>query len=479
MSLRKKAIKGGFWVLVQQFGSRGIGFVVSILLARLLVPEEYGLIAMLSIFMAISSSIMDGGLLDSLIRTDNPSDEEYSTVFFFNLIMSIVMYSIIYLIAPLIADFYKEDILIILVRYYALILVINAFTFIQKTRLTKIMDFKTQTIVELPSIVISATVGIVMAYQGYGVWCLVVMALVQAVASSIQLWYRSRWKPLMVFDKKLFYHHFNYGYKLTLSGILNAVFSNAYNIIIGKYFSAVQLGFYNRADSLKQFPVSNISGVLNRVTFPLFAEIKNDNVRLKSVYKKLMKLVVFIIAPLLLFMSALGEPTFRFLFTDKWLPAVPYFQILCFNGILEPVHSYNMNILTVKGRSDLYLKLQIVKKTFILIVVAISFSFGIYGLLYGSVFLSFLFFVINSHFAGKFISYSAWEQTKDLIPILLTALVCAGVIFISDFYIKNYISYDIVRIIIGGIIGSLLYLLIALKLKMDSLTELMNIIKRK
>jgi len=393
--------------------------------------------------------------------------------------MSIFLYFIIFFAAPLIADFYDQDILIKLARYYCIILIINAFTFIQKTRLTKIMDFKTQTIVEIPSLVISMIVGLSMAYKGYGVWSLVVMAIAQALASTIQLWFRSRWVPIFVFDKGVFKHHFNYGYKLTLSGILNAIFLNAYTIIIGKYFSAIQLGFYNRADSLKQFPVNNISGVVNRIAFPLFAEIKNDNERLKKVYKRLMKLVVFIITPTLIFMAVLAKPMFVFLFTDKWLEAVPYFQILCFNGILEPVHTYNLNILTVKGRSDLYLKLEVVKKLFILLVVLISFSFGIYGLLYGSVVLSVVFFIINSHSSGKFINYSAWEQVKDLFPIIVSALFSGLIIYVTDYFILNKIPYHLIRLILNGIIGLLVYYCIALKFKMSSLDELKSILHRR
>jgi O-antigen/teichoic acid export membrane protein len=477
--LKQKALSGVFWTFLQQFSTQGIGFVISIVLARLLLPEEFGLIAMIGIFMGIGATLMNAGLGSSLIRTKNPSQDDYSTVFFFNLIGSIAMYVILFATAPFIASFYDQEILTSIVRWYGVIFIINAFSMVQNTRLTKLMDFKTQMKVSVPSILLSGIVGVVMAYKGYGVWSLVFMAIIQAIASTLQLWFYTKWKPSWVFNKEKFKYHFNFGYKLTLSGLLDVVFVNAYTIIIGKFFAPAQVGFYNRADSLKQFPVSNISAILGKVTFPLFAEIKDDDARLKSVYKKIMQLVVFIVAPLLLVMAALAEPLFRFLFTEKWLPAVPYFQILCWNGILYPIHSYNLTILNVKGRSDLFLKLEIVKKVMIALVVLVSFQFGIYGLLYGSVITSVVAFFINTHYSGKFLNYSAWEQTKDLLPIIFMAFITSALVYFEDLFLKDKINYDAIRLVIGGLLGGGIYLFLTVLFKINSLTELKNIINRK
>ncbi|WP_111709638.1 lipopolysaccharide biosynthesis protein [Lutibacter citreus] len=477
--LKKKALSGVFWTAIQQFGNKGIGFFISILLARLLLPEEFGLIAMIGIFMGLGSILMNAGLGSSLIRTDNPTQEDYSTVFFFNLIGSIVMYVILFATAPFIADFYDQEILTSITRWYGVIFIINAFSMVQSTRLTKLMDFKTQMKISIPSTVIGGLSGVIFAYLGYGVWSLVYMAIIQSAVSTLQLWFYTKWKPSWSFNKEKFNYHFNYGYKLTLSGILDVIFLNVYTIIIGKFFAPAQVGFYNRADSLKQFPVTNISTILNKVTFPLFAEIKNDDVRLKSVYKKIMQLVIFLVAPLLLIMVVLAEPLFRFLFTEKWLPAVPYFQILCWNGILFPIHAYNLNVLKVKGRSDLFLKLEIVKKIMIVLVVAVSFHFGIYGLLYGAVFTSVVGFFINTHYSGKFINYTAWEQTKDLVPIIFMAFIASVFVYFEDHFLKDKINYDALRLVIGGLLGAGIYLFLAVVFKINSLTELKNIIKRK
>jgi teichuronic acid exporter len=237
---------------------------------------------------------------------------------------------------PLIAAFYEQPILTDIVRLYCLSFIFSAFAAVQLARLTKRMDFKTQTLVALPATITGGAVGISMAYSGYGVWSLVWSSLITSFLSSVQLWFYSKWKPSLIFSKEKFKIHFNFGYKLTLSGLLNRIFDNIFLIVIGKYFSAAQVGFYTRAETTKQLPLSNIFNSLDRITYPMFAEIQNDDVRLKRVYKQLLQMVLFIVAPLLIFLAVLGEPIFRFLFTEKWLPAVPYFQILCVTGILYP-----------------------------------------------------------------------------------------------------------------------------------------------
>ncbi len=479
MSLKKIAITGFLWTFTQQFSVIGISFIVSIILARLLLPSDFGLIGMISIFIALGRVLVDSGLDQSLIRTVNPTQEDYSTVFFFNLGGSCLIYLLIFLFAPFIADFYQQRILTDIIRLYSIVFIINAFSSIQNTRLTKQMDFKTQMLVTLPSLILGGTVGIIMAYNDYGVWSLVWSAIIQSTALSIQLWIRSKWKPSFAFNFEKFKYHFHFGYKLTISSVVDIIFNNLYTIIIGKFFSPALVGFYTRANSFKQLPVDSVSSVLSKITYPLFSSIQDDDVRLKRVYKQIMQMVVFAIAPLLIFMAVLAEPTFRFLFTEKWLPAVPYFQILCFNGILYPIHAYNLNILKVKGRSDLFLKLEIIKKSLMVIFIVISFQYGIYGLLYGSVLFSILAFFINTHYSGQFISYNSWEQTKDLVPILFLSLCVGFVLYLFDEFLITFGFFDLSRIFIGGILGLLIYLVVSYFLKLNSLFELIKIVKRK
>lgn len=478
MSLRKRAKKGFAWTFAQQFGNQIIGFVISLILARILLPEEFGLIGMISIFVAVGNTLLNAGLTQSLIRSENLEEADYSTVFYCNLISATAVYGLVFLLAPFIADFYEQPILTNIVRLYCLSFIFSAFAAVQLARLTKKMDFKTQTLVGLPATVIGGTVGVFMAYSGFGVWSLVWSSLITSFLSAVQLWFYSAWKPHLIFSKEKFKIHFNFGYKLTLSGLLNRIFDNIFIIIIGKYFSAAQVGFYTRAETTKQLPLSNIFNSLDRITYPMFAEIQNDDVRLKRVYRQLLQMVLFIVAPLLIFIAVLGEPIFRILFTEKWLPAVPYFQILCVTGILYPLHAYNLSILNVKGRSDLFLKLEVIKKIIIVITILATIQYGILALLYGQVFISFVAFFINSHYTARFIHYPAWQQLKDVMPVIFLALIAGAVIYLLDCFGLNH-HLDIIRILLGGLCGIIVYLGIAYLIKLRSLHDLSHLIFKK
>lgn len=477
MSLKKQALSGMVWSTIQTFGNQIIGFTVSLILARLLMPAEFGLIAMIGIFMAISSILINSGLSGSLIRTANPTHEDYSTVFVFNLIGSTVLYCIMFLVAPFIADFFAQPQLVHIARLSCLVFIINAFATIQLTKFHKNLDFKTETKSSLTSSFASAVTGITMAYLGFGVMSLVWMGIVGSVVNVVMLWVQSDWKPSLVFDKQKFKYHFNFGSKLMVSGLLDTLYTNAYVLIIGKYFNATQLGFYNRADSMKQLPVATISSILSKVTYPIFAAIKDDNIRLKSVYKQMMKMVLFIIAPILVLMAVLGEPIFRFLFTAKWLPAVPYMQILCIAGLLYPLHTYNLSILSVKGRSDLFLRLEIIKKIILTLILFVSYFFGIYGLLWGQVLFSCVAFFINTHYSGAFIKYPPWEQLKDILPIFILAALMGGLVFALDRTLT--VKSDLVRIISGGLLGVSFFLIFARLFKFESLNTLTELLTRK
>lgn len=476
MSLRKQAISGMLWTFAQGFSTQGIGFIISVVLARLLLPAEFGIIGMIAIFMGIGGALVDSGLASSLIRTPEANQEDFSTVFYFNIVGSVLMYFILYLTAPLIAKFFNQPILTNITRLYGITFIINAFSTIQLTRLTQMMDFKTQMKVSVPALIGGGALGIILAYMGFGVWSLVWMRLFQSFLNSLQLWIVSKWKPSFIFNIEKFKYHFHFGYKLLLSGLLDTVFTNSYTVIIGKLFVPAQLGFYTRANSVIQLPVQNISGALNKVTYPLFASIKDDNERLKKVYKQIMQMVTFLIAPILIIMGVLATPLFRFVFTEKWLPAVPYFQILCISGILYPFHVYNLNILNVKGRSDLFLRLEVIKKILLVITIIVSIQFGMYGLLWGIVISSALALFINAHYSGKFIHYNGFDQLKDVSPILLIGITAGILTLIADKIMVNFDTIDLFRIILGGTVGVLSYWFISLTFKIQSIQDLKTII---
>lgn len=478
MSLKKKATISLVWTFTQQFGNQLVGFIVSLVLARILLPKEFGLIGMIAVVVAVGNALLDGGLTKSLIRDNECDQEDYSTVFYFHLSSSLIVYAGVFISAPFIADFYEESVLTNIIRVYSLSLIIISFSAVQLARLTKLMDFKTQTLIAIPAAIIGGVVGIILAYKAYGVWSLIWSSIVTSSVNSIQVWLYSGWTPDFIFSRVKFKKHFNYGYKLTLAGLLNSIFNNIFLIVIGKYFSAGQVGFYTRAETMKQLPVNNISNALNKVSFPLLVSIKDDELRLKRVYKKLMLMVVFLITPILIFLAVLAEPTFRFLFTEKWLPAVPYFQILCATGILFPIHSYNLTILNVKGRSDLFLKLEVIKKILIVIIIVLAIPFGILALLYGQIIISLLAFFINAHYTKKFIGYSGWEQLRDIFPIIITACISGLIVLIIDqFGLLN--EADILRIIVGGITGILTYIGFAFIFRFNSLNELYKLILKK
>ena len=478
MSLKRKAAISLVWTFTQQFGNQLIGFIVSLVLARILLPEEFGLVGMIAVVVAIGNALLDGGLTKSLIRDTTCEEADFSTVFFFNVIAGLLLYGLIFVLAPFIADFYGQAILISIIRVYCLSIVITSFSAVQLARLTRKMNFKAQAVIAIPAALIGGVIGICLAYNGYGVWSLVWSSIIASLVSTIQMWWYSDWKPKLIFHRSSFSKHFNYGYKLTLSDLLNRIFNNIFLIVIGKYFSAAQVGFYTRAETMKRLPVNNISRALDKVTFPLFVSIQDDEARLRRVYKKLMLMVVFVISPVLIFLAVLAEPVFIFLFTAKWLPAVPYFQILCVTGILFPLHSYNLSILNVKGRSDLFLKLEVIKKIIIVITIIVAIPFGIIALLYGQVIISILAFFVNAHYTSRFISYTGWEQIKDVLPIISLAVFGGIAIFFLDHFIMQEQAY-FYRIVAGGVVGSLIYLGAAFLTRLNSLFELFNLILKR
>lgn len=478
MTLKAKTLSGLTWTLAQQFSTQGVRFIVSIVLARVLLPEEFGLIGMITVFVAIGNALINSGFTNSLIRSMDPDEEDYSTVFFFNLAGSVVVYFLMFFLASYIAIFFKQDALVPIIRVYCLSFIVYGFSEVQMARLTKEMDFKTQMIISIPSLIGGSLVGIIMAYKGFGVWSLVWMALVQSVLNTIQLWWKAKWRPRFVFSKPKFKTHFSFGYKLTVSGLLNTIFDNLYLITIGRFFSAAQMGFYTRADSLKQLPVSNISNALNMVTFPLFASFQTDDLKLKQAYKQIMQMVIFVIAPVLVFLGLLAKPLFRLLFTEKWLPAVPYFQVMCIAGILYPVHAYNLNVLLVKGRSDLYLKLEVIKKILIGVSIAAALPFGIMGLVWSQVVISVVAFFINTHYTGRILGYSAVEQAWDILPILFWALLSGAVVYSVDYMLNLNSQVDVVRIVLSGMSGLCVFLFCAWLRKSSSFLQIKSIVFR-
>lgn len=403
---------------------------------------------MLALFIAIGQSLMDSGMTNSLIRTKQPDQLDYSTVFVTNFIVSITVYAVTFLIAPIVAEFYSQPILKDILRVFSLSFVIRSLVAVHVAKLTKEMNFKTQMKLQVPSTIIGAAIGIFMAYFGYGVWSLVWLNLSQVIVFTAQNWFFIKWRPSFVFDKERFKYHFSFGYKLTLSGLLDTIYLNLYSIVIGKYFSVGNVGLFNQAETLRRFPVQQLSAVMEKVTYPLFSNINSDE-HLKSVYKKTMKLALAVTVPMMLYLILVANEFFSLLFGNKWLPAVPYFQILACASIISPLSKYNLNILKVKGRSDLFLKLEVIKKIVGVITVFAMIPYGLIVLSASYVFVFYFNIIINMIFSGRLINYHMIEQIADVLRVL----ACGVISFMIIFYVKLYvtISSDFISLIVFGL----------------------------
>lgn len=476
LTTKTSAKSGMFWSFLIQGGGQIINFIVTVILARLLLPEQFGLIGMITIFLAISKALIEGGFVSSLIRTKHADDVDYSTVFFVNLGTSFLLYGVLFFAAPFIAEFYNENILVNLVRVLGLVLIINAFSLVQSTKLNKALQFKTQFKLMLPSLIMSAGISIWMAYNNYGVWSLVAKDVIFALLATLQLWWYAKWTPTFIFDKEKFKYHFNYGYKLSLTAIINTSFDNFYNVIIGKYFSAAQLGYFTRARSLEQLPSGFFFNAFNRVFYPLLANIGEDDKQLKKTYAQLMQIIIFVVTPILVYLGIIAIPFFRWLLTEKWLSAVPYFQLLVISGVFYPIHQYNLNVCKLKGRSDMVLNLSMFHNFLLFIGAFSAIWFGIYGLLFSLIFVNIFITGVNAYFSGKLIDYSLTDQIKDLMPIL-----CLNLIFALIFYWLQmtwfYKLSDFWNLTVVAVSFFSIYSLTAFVLKMKVVASVLNYIK--
>lgn len=465
--LKKKTIYGLVWSTAEQFSVQGIQFIIGIILARILLPSDYGMIGMLTIFIAISQSLIDGGFSTALIQKKNPTNDDYSTVFYFNFAISIGIYSILYICAPIIADFYNTPLLTDLTRAIGITIIINSFSIVQTTKLSKKLDFKTQAKASLSAVLISGFIGIYLAYNGLGVWSLVIQNLIRKTINSAMLWFVASWIPALVFSITSLKTLFNFGSRLLYSSLISTVFDNLYTLVIGKVYQADQLGFYTRANQFQQLPSQNLTSIIQRVTFPVLSSIQEDSKRLLTSYRKIIRFSAFIVFPLMLLLAVIAEPLIRLVLTEKWIQSASFLQIMCFAGLLYPIHSINLNILKVKGYSDLFLRLEILKKVLMICILSITISFGIKTMLLGQVIFSFLALGLNTYYTSRFINYSQYSQFKDLISIFLLALFTSILIYI----LIQTVNSDLLKLVLGLIVGLLLYYFTAKILKFPEISE--------
>jgi len=430
LSLKQKTISGLLWSFIDQFANLGITFIAGIILARILSPREFGLIGMITIFFAVSNSFINSGFGSALIRKNDCTQTDYSTVFFFNLCAGVLLFIALFFSASAISNFFNEPQLKPIVQVLGLVPIIESLTLIQRTILTKRIDFKLQARISVIASIGSGIIAITMAYKGFGVWSLVAQQLSRQALNSAFLWLWNKWKPMLVFSKQSFKELFGFGSKLLISGLIDTIYRNVYYLVIGKYFSAQDLGYYTRADQFKAIPSQHLNGIIGRVSYPVLSSIQNDIPRLKANYQKLIRSTMFITFILMFGMAAVAEPMIITLIGEKWRPSIIYLQMLCFVGMMYPLQALNLNMLQIQGRSDLFLKLEIIKKILAVPTIIAGIFWGIKIMIAGMMINTLIAYYLNSYWSGKMIGYSTKQQIGDILPSFSLALIMAAVVYI-------------------------------------------------
>lgn len=470
-SLKNKTVKGVGWQAVDKIANYGISFIVGIVLARLLSPDEYGLLGIIGIFIAVFNIILDSGLSSALIRKQDVTDEDYCTVFYTNLILSLVLTATLFWGAPLIAKFFERPELMAPIKVMSFIIIINALSLTQQARLTKAVDFKTQTKISLISHIISGIIGIAMAFAGCGIWALVAQQISSRLFTTILLWIYNKWIPKFVFSFNSFKELFGFSWKLLTASVIDTLFRQMYQTVIGKFYSPATLGQYTRAQQYANMGSSTFGMVVKNVSFPVLSSIQDDKTRLKDSYRQIIKVSMFVAFFMMFLLAACAKPLIVVLIGEKWLPCVPMMQILCFEMVLYPLHLININMIIVQGRSDVQLILQIVKSVVAIGPLLLGIFVDIYWMLWGSVISGLISFFLNSYFSGKSLGYTSWMQVKDISPSFLLSLAVAVPVYAISFVPINSFVLLPVQIISGCI---LIYI-VCEKSKMKEYIELKGI----
>lgn len=444
------------WSFFENVAITFINFFIGVILARLLLPEDFGIIGVTAVFLAILPIFSDGGFGSALIQKKDCTEKDFNSVFYFNILISIFLYVLVVSSSEFIQSFFQIEELSSVLNILSINIIIVSFGSVQSVVLTKNLNFKLLSKVSISSQIISGILAISLAYLGYGVWSLVFKTLINSILMVSLLFLFNSWKPKLIFSFTALKNLFSFGFNLLLSTLLNNIFENLYFFIIAKYYSAEKLGFYTRAEMLKNLPSQNLTSVIQRVSFPLLSNIQDDDVRLKENYRKLIRLSVFISSFLLFFLFATSKSLVPVLFGVKWLPIVPMVQLFCFSAFLYPVHALNLNILNVKGRSDLYFRVEIIKKILLIPGILIAISIGIEELLIYLIFYSIGCYFINASFGGKLIDYPVKDQILDILPSVIFNLFISFLVFFI-----SYLSFPAIALLSLQIVFGMLILIVA------------------
>lgn len=472
-NIKKDTLKGVKWTAIEKVALQGIQFVIGLILARLLSPSDFGLVGMLAIFISVSQTFVDGGFSNALIRKSDRTDTDCSTAFYFNIAIGLVCYGLLFILSPWIADFFNIPILKDLLRVLSISIFINSLAVVQVAKLTVDINFKAQARATVCSVALSGCIGILMAYKGYGVWSLAWQTVLGAIFKCIILWYQTKWKPKMVFSVDSFRNLFSYGSKLLVSNLIGTLYANMTTIAIGKFYTSKDLGFYSRGQQFAHLPSTAIIDTIGRVTFPILAKIQNDDERLVSVYRKYIKVTSLPIIFCLTLLASLAKPLVLVLLTEKWLDAVLFLQIFCFAFMTEHISKLNLNLLQVKGRSDLYLRLEVVKKIIAFIILISSIPLGVVVICLSKVLNGQVALFINTYYTGKLFGLGYFKQFADFLKYMVMSLLACFPTFVLTFTD----IYPALQLVIGMVLATFLYY--SLLRKDTIMIELRDIIKSK
>ena len=477
-SLKSTAIKGIIWSAVDKFAVQMGQFVVSIVLARILLPEDFGLLGMLAIFIAISQTFIESGMGLGLIQRQDRTDIDFSTVFVFNLAISSLFYLLLFFSAPFIASYFNQPQLIDLTRVLGLSLFVSSLAIVQRTKLTIAINFKAIAKTNVIGVIIGGITGIVAAMYGFGVWSLVIQTLLGSFASTVSLWFFSHWTPSIAFSRNSFRNLFGFGSKLLLSGLYAQLLTNVYNICIGKYYPISSLGYYTRAKGFADISAGTITSILQQATFPILAAVQNDKEKLVSVYSRMIRMSSFFIIPIMTLIALLAKPIVILLLTEKWVAVIPLLQWMVFARIFFPMSAINMNLLNAIGRSDLFLKIDLSKLPLTVIAMIITIPLGVKAMIIGHVVTSGVAFFINAYLPGKYYGYGAINQLKDMAPVIFATIGMSIVVFFMTYFIDSLL----LQLIIGSLLAVVSYVSFCWLLKLEELAQvkeaILNLIKR-
>lgn len=474
--MKETVISSLIWKFLERLGTQGIQFVVSIILARLLLPSDYGVVTMIMVFTAISNAFIQAGFSTSLIQQKNSDELDYSSVFYTSFIIATLCYVILYIAAPIIADFYNMQQIKDILRVISLTLFFGALNSVQIAKLSKDMKFKNLFFSSLGAIILSGTTGIVMAYLGFGAWALVAQQLSNIIVSTIILNFTSGWRPKLVYSFERVKVLFSYGWKIMCSSLIDTLYQNLYNLVIGKFYNSATLGNYNKGEQFPKLIAVNIDGAIGSVMLPAYAKEQERKDKVKKMVRRAIVTSSLILFPLMFGLAAIAEPVVKLLLTDKWIGCVPYMQILCIVYALYPINTANLQAIKALGKSDYFLKLEIIKKIIGIIVLIFTVSHGVFVMAIGQVFVTILSTIINSFPNRKLLNYGYFEQIKDIFPNLFIAILMFIVV-----YIIGYLDFNNVFLLmlLQILVGAVFYMFLISIFKLESYIYLLNIIKNK